>query len=586
MPILQWKLKDDKRFNCIEDILKSQGINDINRFIKPTLKDVEDFRHFDNLHTGLYDYLLPNCKPSKHISIVVDCDVDGFTSASLIYQYLKDSGLIANEPNFYIHEGKRHGVDDLVKELSSDNSDLIIVPDAGSSDDFYFTQIQELASKPKQILVLDHHLREARLNRDCECACIINNQTSDNVKNKTLTGVGVVYKFCKYIDSELNINLADDYLDLVAIGMIADRTDLTNPDTRYLVMKGLSDISHKTNKNKFISELIKSKSYNLRNKVTANDISFLIAPLINSCVRLGCMSHQEKMLNAFCNSDEKVKRTIRGKGECAISVQEDCRRDCETYIREQKKIVNRESEKLLSQLNSNPMMKNLAILLFNASNTPQTYTGLIANTMSGIFKRPVLLLRKSYKSSMLSGSGRGYDKSIISDFNKWCSNTSLFEKVAGHPNSFGVSIDESDIDRLLNVIQKIEYKPDLYYTVYNYFDDKTLSSQIVSYFGKYDYCYGCGVEEPLFYVKDININKSKLNISDSEKAISFNWRGIEFKKYSRSPMTELVNEINNIPNAVKFNMICKFTMSNTNKPCVMIEDVEVSQGNIISPFGG
>lgn len=36
--------------------------------------------------------------------------------------------------------------------------------------------------------------------------------------NKNLSGAGVVYKFLEYCDVNLNLNLASQFLDLVALG--------------------------------------------------------------------------------------------------------------------------------------------------------------------------------------------------------------------------------------------------------------------------------------------------------------------------------------------------------------------------------
>lgn len=64
------------------------------------------------------------------------------------------------------------------------------------------------------ILVLDHH----EADRVSENACVINNQLC-NYPTKSLSGVGIVYKFCCYLDSIMNTNYANSYLDLVALGL-------------------------------------------------------------------------------------------------------------------------------------------------------------------------------------------------------------------------------------------------------------------------------------------------------------------------------------------------------------------------------
>ena len=70
-----------------------------------------------------------------------------------------------------------------------------------------------------------------------EDAIVINNQLSD-YPNKELSGVGIVWQFCRFIDEILNINNANEFLDLVALGLCADMMSLRAFETRYLITKG------------------------------------------------------------------------------------------------------------------------------------------------------------------------------------------------------------------------------------------------------------------------------------------------------------------------------------------------------------
>lgn len=72
------------------------------------------------------------------IYLVVDPDVDGYTSSSLVYLYLTD--VLAKqgyefEIEYHIPEGKEHGLQTLMPILSKDKiADLIICPDSSSND--------------------------------------------------------------------------------------------------------------------------------------------------------------------------------------------------------------------------------------------------------------------------------------------------------------------------------------------------------------------------------------------------------------------------------------------------------------------
>jgi single-stranded-DNA-specific exonuclease len=118
--------------NEINDILKLKGVEDINSFLNPTEKNIENELLFDNIIRArdLYDM---HIKLNSVIAIVVDPDVDGYTSASSIYQYterINDKVKI----HYIIHEQKKHGLEDVLSKIIETNCNLLIVPDAGSND--------------------------------------------------------------------------------------------------------------------------------------------------------------------------------------------------------------------------------------------------------------------------------------------------------------------------------------------------------------------------------------------------------------------------------------------------------------------
>ena len=59
---------------------------------------------------------------------------------------------------------------------------------------------------------------------------------------KSLSGVGMVYKFCCYIDNLLKTETANDLIDLVSLGLISDMMDMRDFETRHLITLGLKNI--------------------------------------------------------------------------------------------------------------------------------------------------------------------------------------------------------------------------------------------------------------------------------------------------------------------------------------------------------
>lgn len=70
---------------------------------------------------------------------------------------------------------------------------------------------------------------------------VVNNQLCD-YPTKSLSGVGIVYKLCQYIDSLFGDNMADDFLDIVAVGLVADVMNMRDIETHYLTQLGLQNL--------------------------------------------------------------------------------------------------------------------------------------------------------------------------------------------------------------------------------------------------------------------------------------------------------------------------------------------------------
>lgn len=171
---------------------------------------------------------------------------------------------------------------------------MLIIPDAGSNQYDLHEKLQE---RGIDTLILDHHECE----RESNVAIVINNQLSSKYQNKSFSGVGIVYKFCQALDDKLGIRLADDFLDLVAIGNIGDVMDLREPETRYYVKKGLKQI-----KNPLIQEIVDRQKFFLNGNINIHFTGFSIVPFINATIRYATMDEKIDMMKALLGSQESV----------------------------------------------------------------------------------------------------------------------------------------------------------------------------------------------------------------------------------------------------------------------------------------
>lgn len=558
--------------NELEDILKLKGITDINSFLNPTIKNTESELLFNNIEKAR-DTLVEHIKKNSVIDLVVDCDVDGNTSGANIYQYIKRIKP-SIKIRYFIHKGKSHGLGEFVEEICLDDSQLVIVPDAGTGD---IDECAKIVGSGKDIIILDHH----SISDEGNLAIVVNNQLSENVTDKAMTGVGITYKFTKLLDKYYGVNYADDYLDLVALGMIGDRADTMNLQTRYLILEGLNQIREKTNKNKLIRTLVDALMYSMDYKITINGIGFYICPLINSLIRLGEFEDKRYMFEAFINSDKMLERKVRGKGIVEMTIQEYVLKACESSNRKQKKMTE-ESASILSEEIEKFGMDKLPILVCNArDDVDSNSTGLIANRLADQYQRPCLLMRR--KGDVCKGSGRGYEKCEIRDFNQWCKDTGLFTKVDGHPGAFGCEIPFDNTNKLFQMLSTMKKIDEPTYYVYNVYDALQLHDQIIKNIAKYDHIWGNSVSEPIFLIKNIPCNKYNINlIGSKQNKIEFTYHNIKFTKQTKgSSLAKLYKEILSVGDNVKFDIVGRFSIDTRNGKCpqVIIEDMIFEKSN-------
>lgn len=564
--------------NELEDILRLKGVTDIKSFLNPTVENTESELLFNNIEKAR-DVLIKHIEKNSKIDLVVDCDVDGNTSGAVIYQYIKriKSSI---DIDYFIHTGKLHGLKEFVDRICQDDSSLVIVPDAGTGD---VEECKRIIESGKDIIILDHH----SISSEGNPAIVVNNQLSDKVTDKAMTGVGVTYKFAKLLDKYYGVDYSDDYLDLVALGMIGDRADTMDLETRFLILEGLNQIRNKSGKNKLIETLVNAQMYSMDNKITMNGIGFYVCPLINSLIRLGEYEDKRYMFEAFVNSDKVLERKVRGKGIVEMTIQEYTLKACESSNRKQKKMTE-DSAAVLSEEIKGFGLDKFPILICNArDNVDGNSTGLIANRLADQYQRPCLLMRR--KGDICKGSGRGYEKCEIRDFNQWCKDTGLFMKVDGHPGAFGCEITFENTNKLFQILSTMKKIDEPTYYVYHVYDASQLHDQIIKNIAKYDGVWGNTVSEPIFLIRNVPCNKYNINlIGSKQNKIEFMYHNIKFTKQTKSrSLAKLYKDILSVGDNIKFDVVGRFGIDSKNGKCpqVIIEDMIFEKSNIEQRFG-
>lgn len=556
----------------LENLLRERGVEDVKEYIKPTQNYLNDPAKLDNIEKGAELYLNV-IKHNGNILIVVDSDCDGFTSATIIYQYTKK---IAPEIkiSYLLHEGKQHGLQDHIDTIldKGDSYDLIILPDSSSNDYKYHEQLKDIRIPA---LVLDHHLTDVEISDN---AVVINNQLSKNYPNKELTGAGVTYQFCRYIDNLLKVDYADYFMDLAAWGIIGDMGSVLEMENRYIIEKGLSNIH-----NFFFQTLIDKQSYSMNDKVNSTTVAFYIVPLINAMIRVGTMEEKERLFGAFIDGTKKVSSNKRGAKGTEELLAVESARECTNAKNRQNKIKDNAVDSLEAKIYKLGLIDNkvLFVRLDDDDDFPSELNGLVAMQLSAKFKKPTIVARLN-EEGFIRGSARGLNESELSDFKTFLTDSGYFEYALGHANAFGCSINNkylSDFHNYANdKLKDIDFGENVYDVNFISSANNKELEKIVNDLGSYPQLWGQHNPEPLIYIKDINLTPNDIQIIGKNKdTVKFEKFGITYIQFHAK---QLIEDLSNL-NDIKMEIVGK---ANINEwmgritPQVFIEGYEISDG--------
>lgn len=535
------------------------------------------------LHPTLLDHmdeglalLTGHIKKMSKIFFQVDSDADGYTSTAFLLNYLDAVyGLDNLNITWRVHNGKEHGV--ILDTVIQDNValyDLVVLIDAGSNQ---FEEHAKLHSLGTDVLVIDHH--------DCETysehAVVINNQMSENYPNKAMCGVGVAYKFCKRFDELLEIDLADTMLDLVAVGSIADMMDMRSVETHYLTKTGIENIN-----NPLIKSLVQKQEYSLRGAVTRIGIAFYIAPLINATIRVGTNEEKELMFKAMLNkyADDLVPSTKRGcKGQVETII-EQATRNCGNIHARQKRSRDAGAASVKSYIKENGIEDDKIMLVIGDNSLDKNLVGLIANQIMAEYKKPVLLLRECEHDgvAVLQGSGRGYDRSELTDFKEFLHDSNFFNFVEGHANAFGASLPIDKKSEFIDYANKelANFTFDSQYEVDYLFEGMEIDNSVIFDIANLKSYWGKGLEEPYVAIQGLTLTPKRVQLlSPTSKPtikITLN-NGLTIMKFFSS-FEEYQSLTRHPEGAITLNIVAKCSINEWNgkvSPQLIISEYEI-----------
>ncbi len=373
----------------------------------------------------------------QSILIVGDYDADGATSTALAMLVLRSVGaqvtyLVPNRFKF------GYGLSpEIVTVARQTKPDLILTVDNGIAS---IEGVKAAKAAGISVLVTDHHLPPEVLP---DADAIINPNRDDcDFPGKNLCGVGVVF----YVMAGMVRRLQEgnwfqqrntdpprmaDYLDLVAVGTVADVVPLDR-NNRILIEQGLRRIRAGLARPGLLA--LFSVASRDHKSATSGDLGFVIGPRLNAAGRLDDISVGiECLLSDDQQQALPIARQLdqfnRNRRQIESGMREQGFQQVENFIAEHEGVMP-------------------ATLCLYKSDWHEGVIGIVAGRVKEQCHRPVFAFAKSTDGS-LKGSGRSIPGIHIRDvlMSIAALEPGLLSKFGGHAMAAGVSLAERDLDR-------------------------------------------------------------------------------------------------------------------------------------------
>jgi len=370
--------------------------------------------------------LLGMHRAAGRVLVVGDFDADGATSTALLVRALR--ALRFAHVDFLVPNRFRFGyglTPEIVALAATRAPSLIVTVDNGVSSIAGVEAAREIGVP---VLVTDHHLPGSVLPR---AAVIVNpNLPGSQFGSPALAGVGVAFYLIAALARALGEASfrAADYLDLVALGTVADMVPLDR-NNRILVSQGIKRI-RAGRCVAGIRALLESAGRD-RELLTAADLGFAVAPRLNAAGRLTDMS-----VGIACLLADEVSEAQRLAA--LLARLNDERREIEHRMQ-------LEAVGLAEDLRVSDAAESLGICLFDET-WHQGVVGLVAGRIKDRVHRPVIAFARAEDGS-LRGSARSVPGINIRDAldSVAALQPELIDRFGGHAMAAGLTLRESNL---------------------------------------------------------------------------------------------------------------------------------------------
>ena len=410
-------------------LLINRGISDKEAalsFLHLRLADMVDPMLMKGMSDAL-SLILKTAENMNRITIFGDYDADGLTATALLYNFFSNLDIPVS---YYIPDRLEEGYglnNKAIEKINGDGTGLIITVDCGISNEREIAFAQSLGM---DVIVTDHH--QMPDNPKLDCPVINPHQPGCPFPFKDLAGVGVAFFFAVAVRAGLREKGwfrsrtepdLKEYLDLVALGTVADRVPLTGQN-RILVNSGLETLAGtRWAGMKAMMEVADIAE----SEVSAEDLAFRLAPRLNAPGRIGETSLGIQVLTT---REAISAKNLALRINSANSKRQDIERDIYDSIEDMIEKAGGIGER--------------RTLLLGAEGWHKGVLGIVASRLVDKYYRPSLIY--NIQDGLAVGSGRSIDGfnlfQVLNQFKH------LFEKFGGHSHAAGFTIKVDNLGAL------------------------------------------------------------------------------------------------------------------------------------------
>lgn len=364
-------------------------------------------------------WLLDVRERGEKVFVFGDYDLDGMTAVTLMTRALAELGIESDWrlPNRF---GDGYGLSvSAVEEMHGAGARNVITVDTGITANAEIALAKKLGMS---VLVIDHHQPSGEGLPECD-ALLDPHQEGDDYPNPELCGVGVSYKFICALYSRLGMPEPKKFLDLVALGTLADLVQMT-PENRSFTKAGLKSIEGSCwpGLQEMYGDLMKRHG-----SVGGIDVMYKFAPLLNAP---GRMERPDPALKLLLSPNMAAANALMAE----LKEWNSKRKQKEAEI----------TDMALEQVKAKYGDKLPTVLVVAGNNWHVGVIGIVAAKLAQEYHRPTAVL--SITDGMAHASARA-----VPGFN-WhkalFESRDLFDRWGGHANAAGFSLPSDKIDEL------------------------------------------------------------------------------------------------------------------------------------------